>query len=251
VLKSSNRQILQSSNPPILKFAVAICLVAAAASAQPAPPADPRVPTVVTHGEATVKRAPDRAFIDLAVETRAQTPMEATTRNAQLMTAVQEKVRALGIAADAVRTRGYQLNPEFDYVNGRQVSRGYVARNEIEVRIDKLEQLGVVIDTAIAAGATNAGAVRFDLRGREGLEREALKLAVADARARADAAAAGAGSSVTRVLKIEEGGRSDIPPPMPYMAAARMEAKQAMPTPIAAGEIEIRATVTLTAELKP
>ena len=243
-------KILQSSNPPILTFTIAVCVLGGSAHAQPAQPAEPRVPTVITQGEATVKRAPDRAFVDLAVEThRAQTPKEASTRNAQLMTAVQEKVRALGIAPEALRTRGYQLNPEFDYINGRQVARGYSARNEIEVRVDKLEQLGEVIDAAVAAGATHAGAVRFDLRERDTVEREALKLAVADARARADAAAAGAGSSVTRILKIEEGGRTDVPPPVPYLAA-RMEAKQAMPTPIAAGEIEIRATVTLTAELK-
>ncbi len=243
-------KILTSSGSQILRFTLVLGLAAPAAFAQAAQPADVRVPTVVTHGEATVRRAPDRAFVDLAVETRAQTPKDASTRNAQLMTAVQEKVRALGVPADALRTRGYQLNPEFDYVNGRQIPRGYTARNHIEVRLDKLEQLGEVIDTAIAAGATHAGSVRFDLRERDLLEREALKQAVADARARAEAAAAGAGSAVARILKIEEGA-TDVPPPIPYMAAARMEAKQAMPTPIAAGEIEIRATVTLTAELKP
>lgn len=206
--------------------------------------------TVVTRGEATVRRAPDRAYVDLAVETRAQTPKEASARNAQLMTAVQQKIRALGLDAEALQTRGYHLNPEFDYINGRQVARGYTARNQIEVRVDRLEQLPEVIDTAIAAGATNAGAVRFDLRERDSLERQALKLAVADARARADAAAEGAGMSIARVLKIEEGDRVGIPPPMPYMAAARAEMKQDVATPIAAGEIEIRATVTLTAELK-
>jgi hypothetical protein len=206
--------------------------------------------TVVTHGEATVRRAPDRAYVDLAVETRAQTPKEASTRNAQVMTAVQQKVRALGLEADALQTRGYHLQPEFDYINGRQVARGYTARNQIEVRVDRLEQLPDVIDTAIAAGATNAGSVRFDLRDRDNLEREALKLAVADARARADSAAAGAGMTIARVLKIEEGGRVGVPPPMPYMTAARAEMKQDVSTPIASGEIEIRASVTLTAELK-
>jgi uncharacterized protein YggE len=206
--------------------------------------------TVVTQGEATVRRAPDRAYVDLAVETRAQTPKEASTRNAQLMTTVMQKVKALGLEEDALQTRGYHLNPEFDYINGRQVARGYTARNQIEVRVDRLEQLPDVIDTAIAAGATSAGAVRFDLRDRDSLEREALKMAVADARARADAAAAGAGMSIARVLKIEEGGRVGVPPPIPYMAAARAEMKQDVATPIAAGELEIRATVTLTAELK-
>lgn len=209
----------------------------------------PEVPTVVAQGEAVLKRAPDQAFVDLAVQTRSQNPKEASAANAKTMTDVQEKLRSLGVPADAVRTQGYQLNPEYDWVNGKQVSRGYSVTNSIEVRVDKLDQLPSVIDTAIAAGATGAGAIRFDLRDRTAAEREALKSAVADARARAEAAASGAGLTIARVLSIQEGGRSQVPPPVP-MYAARAEMKASAPTPIAAGEIEIRATVTLTAELK-
>jgi len=229
-----------------VSYAFVLMWLAAPAIAQER---QPLVPTVVTQGQAVLKRAPDQAFIDLAVETRAQTPKQASAANAQAMAAVQAKLRALGLAADALRTQGYQLSPEFDYVNGRQVPRGYVARNSIEVRVDRLEQLPDVIDTAIASGATNAGAIRFDLRDRITTEREALKNAVADARARADAAASGAGLTIARVLTIQEGGRGEVPPPMPMMAA-RAEMKGAVPTPISAGEIEIRASVTLTAELK-
>lgn len=209
----------------------------------------PPTPSVVAQGEAVIRRAPDRAFVDLAVETRAKTPKEARARNAEIMVKVQEAVKQLGIPADAVQTRAYELHPEFDYVNGRQVPRGYTARNRIEVRVDQLDELGEVIDGAIGAGATNAGSIRFDLKDRSGVEREALKRAVADARARADAAAAGAGLTIARVLRIEEGSRLDQPPPMPMIAGMR-EMKADAPTPIAAGEIEIRVSVTLTAELK-
>jgi len=209
----------------------------------------PPIPSVVAHGEAVIRRAPDRAFVDLAVETRAKTPKEARARNAEIMVKVQEAVKQLGIPADAVQTRAYELHPEFDYINGRQVPRGYTARNRIEVRVDQLDELGEVIDGAVGAGATNAGSIRFDLKDRSGVEREALKRAVADARARADAAAAGAGLTIARVLRIEEGSRLDQPPPMPMIAGMR-EMKADAPTPIAAGEIEIRVSVTLTAELK-
>lgn len=210
----------------------------------------PAVPTVIAQGEAVLKRAPDRAFVDLAVETRAQNPKQASTTNAKTMAAVQQQLKALGLAADAIRTQSYQLTPEYDWVNGKQVSRGYSVTNSIEVRVDTLEQLPEVIDTAVAAGATNAGQIRFDLKDRTAAEREALKSAVADARARAEAAASGAGLTLARVLSIQEAGRGPIPPPIPMMAA-RAEMKAAsVPTPITAGEIEIRANVTLTAELK-
>jgi uncharacterized protein YggE len=229
----------------VLVALVLLCLAGPAAAQE----RRPEVPTVVAQGEAILKRAPDQAFVDLAVQTRSANPKEASAANATTMTAVQDKLRSLGLGADAVRTQGYQLNPEYDWVNGKQVSRGYSVTNSIEVRVDKLDQLPSVIDAAIAAGATSAGAIRFELRDRAAVEREALKNAVADARARAEAAASGAGLTIARVISIQEGGRGEGPPPMP-MLAARAEMKASVPTPIAAGEIEIRANVTLTAEVK-
>jgi hypothetical protein len=90
--------------------------------------------------------------------------------------------------------------------------------------------------------------VRFDLKDRGTLEREALRLAVSDARARAEAAATGAGMSIDRVVRVEE-QRQSFQPPMPFMAAR--EASQAGDAPpIAAGQMELRAQVTLTAVLK-
>ena len=109
------------------------------------------------------------------------------------MTPVQEKLRAAGIPADAIRTIGYDLQQEWDFVNNRRVSRGYVARNTIEVRVDAIDRVGELLEIAVGSGATSVGGIRFDLKDRAKLEREALRLAVADARAKAEAAAAGAG----------------------------------------------------------
>jgi uncharacterized protein YggE len=100
----------------------------------------------------------------------------------------------------------------------------------------------------VTSGATNVGGVRFDLKDRESVEREALKLAVADARARANAAAAGGGVTIERVLRIEEHRAAVMPPPRPVPMMAMRESLQAeAQPPIAAGEIEIKAAVTLTA----
>ena len=100
----------------------------------------------------------------------------------------------------------YDLQLESDWVNGRQVPRGYVARNLIEVRLDDITRVGEVIDVAVTSGVNAVHGVRFDLKKREPLERDALKRATADARMRAEAAAAGAGRSIDRVIRIEEPG---------------------------------------------
>jgi uncharacterized protein len=200
---------------------------------------------VVTRGQAIVRKAPDRAFLILATEVRDKQPAAAQQKNAQMMTAVQQRLTKV-VPPDAVRTLAYTLQEEFDHVNDRRVSRGYRASNTIEVRVDEIARTGEVIDVAVGSGITTVSNVRFDLKDRDGAEREALKLAVADAWARAEAAAAGANLKLSGVARIEEEGRVR---PMPMGRMMEMAAAQA-DTPIAPGEIEIEATVTLTAAIR-
>jgi uncharacterized protein YggE len=231
----------------VLTAAALVLLHPAAGVAQaPAPPA---VPSITTTGEAVVRRAPDRSFVTAAVESRAKDPREAQRHNAATMTAVQERLRAAGVAEDAIRTIGYSIQQEVDWVNGRRVPRGYVARNAIEVRLDAIERTGEILDLVVQAGATTVTDVRFDLVDRAGAEREALRLAVMDARARADAAASGAGLIVDRVLRIDD-SRQSFQPPRPMLAMAREAADAQVATPIEAGDVEIRAQVTLTVGIR-
>lgn len=210
----------------------------------------PHGPIVITHGEAIVRRAPDQARVHLSVETRAQNPKTAASENAKVMTAIQQRMRSLGIDAEAMQTRAYELHQEFDYVDGKQVPRGYLARNTIEVRVDQIDRAGEIIDAGVAAGATSVGSIEFDLKDRESVERDALRRAVADARERASAAASGAGLTAGRILKIEEGAGTITPPPIPFARSMAMQREAAVDTPVASGQIEVRATVTLTTELK-
>ena len=229
------------------RMTLAALLVAATATAAAAQDASN---VVVTTGEAVVQRAPDRAFVTIGSEARAKTSREAQRQNADTMAAVRQRLAQAGIAADAVRTLGIDLQQEFDFPQGRRVLREYVARNTIEVRIDDLAHVGDVLDAAVQAGATSSGGVRFDLRDRSGAEREALRLAVADARARADAAAAGAGRAIDRIVKVEDTRDSPTIIPRPMVGVMSRAEAGAMPTPVEPGTIEIRARVTLTASMK-
>jgi uncharacterized protein len=222
--------------------------VLTAGAQTPAPASDG--PVILTTGEGVVKLAPDRVWVSVAAESRARSPKEAQRATADAMKAVLDKLKALGLPADAIRTSGYDLQPEFDYANGRQTLRDYVARNAVEVRVDEVARAGDVLDAAVGSGATSVSGVRFDLKDRAAAEREALRKAVADARGRAEAAAAGAGLRVERVLRIEEQRAVPIEP-RPVMMMRQSAAMQVDATPpIAPGELEVRATVTMTSSLK-
>ena len=206
-------------------------------------------PSIVTRGHAIVTARPDRAFVTIAAESRSKISADAQKQNAAAMTAVLQKIEQAGVPKDAVRTVGYQLQPEFDYANGRQTFRNYLARNTVEVRLDDIDRVGVVIDAAAAGGATTITGVRFDVRNRAALERDALRQAVADARARADAAAAGAGSTIDRVVRIEEETQYEPPRPMMRMAAQATVAGN-LETPVEPSTIEIQARVMMTVSLR-
>ena len=230
-----------------------LCLVPGGALAQQVPPAPPAEPVVVVYGEGLVQAVPDRAWITISAESRASNPREAQKRNTDAMTPVIDKLKAAGIPADAIKTIGYDVQYEWEFVNNRRIGKGYVARNTIDVRVDNVDRVGEYLEIAATSGATSLGGIRFDFKDRAKLQREALRLAVADARAKADAAAAGAGRTIDRIIRVDEaGGFRPVPVDRVMM---RAEAGQAagdasFAPPISAGQTEIRAQVTVTAVLK-
>ncbi len=223
---------------------LSLVLISSAVLAQA--PADPS--QVIVTGEGRVTATPDQAWITFGAESRSKVSKEAQQRNAEAMTAVQQKLAAFGVPKDAIRTTAIDLQVEFDYSNGKQTPRGYVARNTIEVRIDDLAKLGDVLDAVVGSGATTIHGLRFDVKQREQLEMSALQAGVKHAMAKAQALATSAGRAVDRVIKIEESfAGQDGPRPM---LMERAFAKADASTPVAAGELEIRAQVRVTVAIK-
>ena len=224
---------------PLLLLSLSFATTASAQAVEP--------PQIVVLGEGVVKATPDQAWVTIGAETRSKVSKDAQQRNAQTMTAVIQKIAAFGIPKDAIKTTAIDLQMEFDYADGRQTPRGYVARNTVEVRVDDLPKLGDVLDAVVNSGATNIHGVRFDVKQRDQLEAAALQTAVKNASGKAQAIAAGSNRAIDRILKIEEmssGGRPE--PMMRQMAMARAEAA----TPVEAGELEIRAQVRLVVAIK-
>jgi len=202
---------------------------------------------IVTRGHASLNRAPDLAWVSIAAEARAETPADAQRLAAEAMTTAQAALAAAGLAADAIRTTGYSLRPNMQYQQGQTTILGYIANNQIEVRVDDLSNLGSVLDAAGSSGATAMSGLRFDVRDRADVEREALRLAVEDAMGRARAMASGAGGTLGDIVRIEEQGFTQ--PPQQQRLMMRAEAAQVQ-TPVSPGELEIVASVMLTVQIR-
>jgi uncharacterized protein YggE len=102
----------------------------------------------------------------------------------------------------------------------------------------------------VAAGATSVQGLAWTSRNRAAAEREAVTLAVADAVARAEAAAGGARRTLEAILRIEEAGAVMAVRSEPMLMRTRVAQEATTATPVSEGEIEVRASVTVTASLK-
>jgi uncharacterized protein YggE len=219
-------------------------------------PAAPEMNVIVTQGSATVKRTPDRAWVSIAAEGRAGKAADARTQAATQMTTVQASIKAAGIPADAIKTTSFSLQPQMVW-DGKQSRPGdYVARNEIDVRVDNLDVLSAVLDAAGSVRTTgnlfvSITGVRFDLKNPNAVEQEALTLAVQDAVSRARTMASAGGRSVGPVLRMEEQRQWTPERPIPMMMRAQAAAADmAVSTPIEPNEVEVRSTVTITVRLQ-
>jgi len=225
----------------------ALFVIAGSVSAQMTEQHHPRTPTINTTGEATVAVQPDQARIELGVTTQAETSDAAVTQNAEKLTATLAAIRALQIAGAEIKTVSYTLQPSYRYPRegGEPELTGYTATNFVRITINDLTKVGTVIDAGTKAGANRVQSLQFTLQDDRPVKAQALREAAQQAREKSNALAGALGLEVVRILNVTESGPTMIP--VRDMAYARAEMAS---TPIEPGTIEIKATVTLTVEVK-
>ncbi|MDQ2840708.1 MAG: SIMPL domain-containing protein [Acidobacteriota bacterium] len=201
-------------------------------------------------GEAVISAKPDRAEINIGVSSHAATAGEASAQNAAESSRVQDAIKqALG-SGGQVKTSGYSLAPQYDYSNGHAPRlTGYEANNTVNVTVDQLAILGKVIDAATVNGANNINGISFTLRDSSAVRQQALTEAAIRARANAEALAKALGVSIVGLLEAQPAEMPEIHPrPLAFAASAMAEKRVA--TPIEAGDLDIRASVTVTLEVR-
>jgi uncharacterized protein len=198
----------------------------------------PPVPQISVTARAEVKVIPDRANIQISVQTRAATADAAAAENARKQKTVIDALRALKIDAKDISTAGYNVYPEQRYEPNREpVIVGYNVTNTLSVELKSVDLVGRVIDAALGAGANMISSLQFYASNTEAARQEAIAMAIRKARADADAAARAAGGTITGLLDITVGSYY-APPPRPVELRAKgvMAAAPTMDTPISAGD---------------
>lgn len=218
------------------------------AAQQPATAVAPREmpPVIATSASADAKYTPDRARINIAVQTRASTAAAAAADNAKRQSAVIASLHSLGLKNDQISTVGYNVNPEYKYApNSTPTLTGYSVTNTVVAEIRDLTQVGKVLDAALASGANNVSSLDFFASNTDAPRQQAISAAVQKARSDAEVAARAAGGSLGALMSLDVSGGSAIQPPRPMYRTAMAEAPPAPPTPINPGEQTLSASVSM------
>jgi uncharacterized protein YggE len=198
---------------------------------------------VTVNGEATVSVAPDAVIIRVGVSSQGKTAREATDANSHKMTAVLASIKDAGIADRDVQTSRLSLQPQYDPNKaGPARLQGFQVTNQVTVKVRDIDKLPTILDKAITAGANEMSGIEFIVSEQSKLLDQARDEAIADAHRKAALYAQAAGGKLGHVVSIVEEGSA---PPARPMAAMRMSA-----VPVAPGERELHAVVTVSYELQ-
>jgi len=205
----------------------------------------PRMLTVTGQGE--VRGAPDEAQVSAGVVSVARTAAAALADNSRAMNAVFDTLKHAGIADKDMQTSDFSVDPQYatdKNGNYTQDITGYRVSNTVTVRVRNLSKLGETLDALVSSGANSLGSIAFTISNPKPLMNEARADAVADAISRAQTLAKAAGVTLGPITSI---GEQSYEPPRPvYRMAAMAEAAPPPPTPIAAGEESVTASVSIT-----
>jgi uncharacterized protein len=159
--------------------------------------------SVQVSGTAVVNVTPDRALIQLGVQSNGRTAAAVQAANTIAIEHVVRAVKALGVDAKDISTDWYVIEPLYEDYDSLRI-KGYRINNTAAITLQDVSKTNDVITAAMQAGANqiiNVELYTSELRKYRDQARElAMKAAVEKASALAEAAGAQAGC----VLNINE-----------------------------------------------
>jgi uncharacterized protein YggE len=169
--------------------------------------------TITVTSSAEVRAVPDRAVVQLGVQTRASNAQAALTQNNDQIARVIAALKGLGIPDTDLQTSQLSVQPVYNSESPNQPPQlvGFEAMNIVSVQLADMARIGPVIDAAVTAGANQVMGIGFRVADEDRVQLTALRDAVMRSRPQAEAIAAAAGVTLGDVDAVMEVGRSAVP----------------------------------------
>jgi len=207
--------------------------------------------SISVSGEGKAVGIPDVAGIDLGTVIEKPQVAAAQAENTRVMNALLAALDDMGVDKKDVQTTSYNVNPAYDWNNGKQTLRGYSVSQNVHVKVRKLDTVGDILGKAGSLGANQVGGVSFTVDEPETLNQEARLKALKNAKEKAEALADVAGVKLGRVINFQESFGGGYPQPMYYAKDMAMGANMAESAPLVeAGSSEVTSNVTITYQIQ-
>lgn len=189
--------------------------------------------------EGSIQAQPDIAVVTLGTRTENKQATVAQTENTAIISSLIQSLQQLGISPNDIQTIDYHIDMQYDYIDGKQILRGYQVIHLLEITIKQIKQTGALIDAAVNSGANVVSNIRFTLSQQEVYYNQALALALKNAQHKARVVADTLKVTLNEIpIKITE--ISQTIPPSPYQVASFTKTEG---TPMMPGQIQIKATI--------
>ncbi len=205
-------------------------------------------PKLNVRGEAYLKKPADQAVISIGVVTEALNAHDAVEANNKKMNSLIGTLKGFGLEKPDYETGQFQVTPQYTQRPKQAPEEwkpkiiGYQVVNSLKVKTTMLEQLGDILDAAIAAGANSIGDIQFTLKDPREHRKEAIIRATQNAMQDAKTLAEAAGVKLNRIFLISL-DQTEI---RPFFKAAALMGEA---VPIEGGDVDVNATINLTYEL--
>lgn len=159
--------------------------------------------TVNVSGTALVNVAPDRALIQLGVESNGITPSGVENANAIAIQRVIKALESMGVESKDIVTDRYIVHPLYDNYDSLHI-KGYRINNIIAITLRDVNKISAVVVTALETGANQVVQVELYTSELRKYRDQARELAMKAASEKALALANAAGAETGCILNIHE-----------------------------------------------
>jgi uncharacterized protein YggE len=159
--------------------------------------------TIQVSGTAVVNVRPDRALVQLGVQSNGKSPKEVQARNANAIRDVIKALQQMGIDAKDISTDHYVIEPLYEDYESLRI-KGYRIHNVIAITLRDVDKTSDAIAAAFQAGANQVVNVEFYTSDLRKYRDQARDMAMKAAAEKASALAGAAGAEANCVLTINE-----------------------------------------------
>ena len=204
--------------------------------------------TLSVTGSATTMVKPDKVILSLGVQTTNNTAKAALDTNSKLMNRVLEALLAAGVKQNETSTSSFNISPNYNYSQGRNIITGFTVTNSIQVESLKIANVSEWLDTAISAGTNTVNSIDFTQSDKKlgEIKNGLIKLAIDDARTKANFAASALGLKVMGVRSITMNEFASTPQPIPFALQKLSVPAPTGGTPIISGQQQVSESVRVT-----